>query len=1160
MSPSYSSPFAVICLTLACAGVGPHALAGPTTAPAAVPADVLKRMASTTYQFRPSAAAVVGDPTLDFDPTADAATRLADAVTAGRWPDVAAVMALLPPEQATAVYHQIVASLNGTKPGTGVDVLRADDVLALADTLPVAVAMPPADLAMTGRLLSKTVTPAGLSAAALDRLSKGDGRLGNNSPRQRAETAAVLIAADDLDRARSYLPDAKVVLAADDADLDKLYLRYALPAAQRATASRDDSAAAALWETAFRLSLREMLRPGGATPEAVTRTFDLATQANRNDTLLDALRPVIKANAPALRTILVAAAVSPTPAPGTANAAARGVVLGMQADLAAMIVDGLPADVAVDDARAVALNQFAANWQIEAALLVTQWKAAPLPTRTTPRRSGPGDQTVRVLTAEELWGHAPQGKWRDHVSRPLRPSLDRHLIAVAMGVDDPDAAMAILADVAKAYPESDDLVAEALDWWAQQHKTLRIDPLTPTSTFQATGVPLTRTAQGRNVDQLVSLLDRVKAIYGRPYPARRLPELFDQIYSQAEVYDLADLQRVFGPLDQLDAPAAASLSDMMFGNLQSAWLFTSVQVANGTGRVDKEINDNVLNGYVTLDTLLGTAAEKTQDASLYRRLAEVKFANADVALALQRGYGVYNTLRAEAFEALHKSTGLRGSDRDPGAEARAYVNWFARALGVTRVKTISSHAVFVWSELDKLKAAIDALPADRATIARQALLNDVQTQLDSMKPDARHRAVQAVLRVAGEDPNARGLKTLVRFYDDLLAEVKFVAQIDGPPQVGTAPFGIVLSLRHTDRLERETRGFAKYVQNQFQNPSRTAGRPGTVANYRDDLEKHIRTTLSAAYDVQSVVWSPGDVVSHAAQQSGWRETPLCYVVAKAKDASTDRVPAVQIDLDFVDWVNEVVLPITSGTAVVDATRAEPRPVGPLAIEQTLNDHDAVSGGLELTVAVSGDGLMPSLDRVIDLGALRSLNVADVEDTGPQADEFETATGTPRVVSHRKWVVRLKIKPGEALPASFTFPTPAAPAVGAVVKYRRYSDADIVDAAERVTLNNVATPTRTTFWPWVVGLSLAATAAVLWSLRSRCGRAVLAAADTVTPVDRHPFNVLARLQRLNRSADTLPTERRERLAADIGQLERHYFMDSPEGATAPDVAGISDRWR
>jgi hypothetical protein len=91
-------------------------------------------------------------------------------------------------------------------------------------------------------------------------------------------------------------------------------------------------------------------------------------------------------------------------------------------------------------------------------------------------------------------------------------------------------------------------------------------------------------------------------------------------------------------------------------------------------------------------------------------------------------------------------------------------------------------------------------------------------------------------------------------------------------------------------------------------------------DYRDDLEKQMREKLTEGFEIISITFHDEKVQSRGYGRAGWRETPLVYLLLKAKDASVDRIPALRLDLDFVDRYGPVVLPAESAVQIIDARR------------------------------------------------------------------------------------------------------------------------------------------------------------------------------------------------------------------------------------------------
>ena len=122
------------------------------------------------------------------------------------------------------------------------------------------------------------------------------------------------------------------------------------------------------------------------------------------------------------------------------------------------------------------------------------------------------------------------------------------------------------------------------------------------------------------------------------------------------------------------------------------------------------------------------------------------------------------------------------------------------------------------------------------------LATSLVSAVDSLNPEVKPRVVRHALRIVGDHPSAAPLRRINALYEDLIDdEIHLRLALDGPDRVGTEdPFAVVLSLRYTNAVDRETDGFAKYLQNGVWV---NMGNRGTSVNYRDRLERSIRDCL-----------------------------------------------------------------------------------------------------------------------------------------------------------------------------------------------------------------------------------------------------------------------------------------------------------------------------
>ena len=484
-----------------------------------------------------------------------------------------------------------------------------------------------------------------------------------------------------------------------------------------------------------------------------------------------------------------------------------------------------------------------------------------------------------------------------------------------------------------------------------------------------------------------------------------------------------------------------------------------------------------------------------------------------------------------------------------------YARWFAAALGASDLSYLSRQQEADGDQVAAVRNALAGLPGPLAETHRELFARQVVQSLGEINAELKPRYLRHALRIIGDSPLAAPVKAIVSDYDDLLGEMQLDLAVDGSTAVGHGvPFGARFSLRHTTALGRESGGFSKYLQNQAQSSG------GQQVNYRNDVEKHLRETLSEHFNVESITFHAADVASHGYGRDGWRELPLAYLVLKAKDPSVDRLPSVHLDLDFVDGHGAVILPVSSGVTLIDArTVAPPRAAEITGVEVTLDDRELSAGTLRLEIRASGKGLLGGLETVLD-PAVAGFTVSSIDDRGPTVASMEVDGASVRPLCERLWQVQYAPSTGTtgAIPTSFTFP--AVKAAGVTVKRQRYHDADLLDAAAVESLSP-RQPWMVTLRPWLITLGVAlALAAVAWLMRRRQLARPLTGPRHALPERLTPFTVLAVLRAVHGdSATNLDATGRARLATVIADLEQRSFGRDGHIPAEADLGALAREW-
>jgi hypothetical protein len=478
-------------------------------------------------------------------------------------------------------------------------------------------------------------------------------------------------------------------------------------------------------------------------------------------------------------------------------------------------------------------------------------------------------------------------------------------------------------------------------------------------------------------------------------------------------------------------------------------------------------------------------------------------------------------------------------------------------------------------------------------------------------PEVKPRLVRHALRVIGEHPAGASLRAMEELYRDLVKdEIKLRLALDGSDKVGVGkPFGLLLSLRFTDAVDRETGGFAKYLQN---GAWVRVGNQFQPVDYRDQLQKTIESAFGKDYEVGAIGFFPAFMPPRGVVeggQDGWLEKPLAYIVLTRKDPAIDTVPAVVMDMQFTDQTGPVTLAVASNTPLLaTGESAEPRACAELEVSQlvdvrAVHDGAAPAGSgdglaraddVTLEVRMRGKGIVPEVrDALVGLeGALAGYGIAKdgIEADPPvvlgsgdaSASPFFAMRGGPtepkegypepdangmyRLPIERSFRVRYE-RTASSTGSEFRLPTLAA-GLDAKLESRTYSDLDIVP------VTGASVPVAVAFWTPTHLVGAALGAAVLTGLAilgARRRRPVVAAPTAAwAPARLTPLGVVTSLRRLEESrAAALSPDLAKSLRDEIVLLELKYFgpTHSGTGAAAPasgapaesDLRNIVDRW-
>ena len=788
-------------------------------------------------------------------------------------------------------------------------------------------------------------------------------------------------------------------------------------------------------------------------------------------------------------------------------------------------------------------------------------------------RNNNSKKPIKII---ELLPLLPSDKWQSQITPLLLTKIKKTRAQLHMHIKEFDDSFEIIRELAEADDElGKELAEEFLRVWTDfnnpnSSRNQRNNYYYSYGYNQkAESIPLTRSKQDRSLTDLAKWAEKVRSLPVEDIDEDLLVAAFQTCYSAAEVFSLGRMEAVLGDISELKPKTIATLSETMRGNLAGQWLSVKNQEENKTKRTLPEILREVHRGYLVAREMTEQALSTNEDNwELHLAKACLEMDQNEFLQTMTQGLKVkrpgshkYSELRKQSMKSFEEAAELyiqkAGELERSELETDVFDRWFYASLGAVDLGRLTAKTLPVKSEFPKIKAAIEKLPADLAEIHMSQFANNLFARMSPIPPELKFRYLEKGFEVVGDHPRAWEAKELYQYYKDLIGEIKLGIRLDGDEKVGTDLFGIYIDLVHTAEIEREAGGFSKYVQNQKQmRYSYNYGRP--EEDYQDKFAEGVEAALEEHFDVQSITFMNADgMESRPTNLPGWRVTPYAYVTLQAKGSEKDRVPPVSIDLDFLDTSGFVVIPVESTELVIDC-KTEPtvRPFDALEITRTLDERQINDGKLIMEVTAKAEGLIPSLDQLIDLDLEDWEIVAGgISDQGCLPSSFDMESPRIQILSDRSWSVEYKVKDEAAEANEFVFSDVKVKAKES--KIQRYEDADLVAAESTIQLSkDLAKPNYT--WLWIslplVCLAVIGSFALAFfrpetTQQTQEGFAV--------PEDVNAFTVLSLLKDIKRT-NGIDQQQKEELNLSINRIEKFYFGEDKD-VEAEDLKSLASTW-
>ncbi|MEQ8789378.1 MAG: hypothetical protein RIC55_24000 [Pirellulaceae bacterium] len=1099
------------------------------------------------------------------DPDWDEPTRLLHWVQAGKWREVAKLLAQFEAEPARRIHAKIMSDLAFARPES---MMLPEDVLALADASPVE--LDGKQVTHVGNLLRVTMRDTESRAELMKVLLRGTKRLGGDEEDRRKLTAQILADAQLYEEAKAFgMNDAALRAASGGGYVgsEASPLVGAPPWNETLKALRDDAGDASSRDKALDDIHQHLL---ASTPQVVRQRLQQILADKKHPEMVRLVFGMIgRKTAAASREV---------------DMTARAIHLEMQHLAMRQLADTVGFE---EEAWRTLAQLAAASWLAEARHSRTEF---PIWQRTTGLRRG----SHAHVPVEQMIQCAPSRAWLDATGPQLAAFVRITLTQLILLSEDIDRAIPQIQALQQSdKPSAAELANAYLERWAQQHDPNLSDEMLQEYKRDKQVVVLTRAQQESSLAQLGALLSSLAPETRALLDEEHLVRAFDFCHSRAEVHTREHVRKVFGPVKELPASLAVKLVEQMRDKLALQWRELSVQRDAATQRTAEDVFALVSEGYAQaaeiaeewLAAHAGAWPMECVAGSLYADWGEFAYfqgvaAESDDArfteyLEHSRQALVHFRAGAEAYA----STVPKLARED--FELKPYRAWFYGLLGITHDRGVNLRKGVTPQHLKELRQAMLELPdgADEVHLQLFSTMVAENIEADRIAPEMKYRYLSSAVAVTGSRPTVYPAEEKIKYYDSLLEEIRLQTRIDGEDRIRAGgEFGLLVSLVHTTDVARESGGFSKYLMNQVQ---RTYSGRTVVEQplYRDRFEESLRIALGGFFDIRTIAFAkptdpPRDIGSpdgalDDAPDRRWQETPLCYVLLATRDTTVDRVPALEIELDFFDREGKVVLPVPSNPLQIEISDDAPnrRPVRNIEITQIVDSRELADNRLMIDVSAAADGLVPELDQLLDL-ADYSLPIREVVDQGGlQVRELHNGPDGLYVQSERSWKLLLDPTPlmrGARQRVEFEFP--AAAAAETAMIFRRYEDLDPVEAAAKVTLlegDDVSQLALIDYRVWVAGgvataLVLAGLALLVWRGAQR--KPPEAPPLFTPPAEFTPFSVIALLHRIQSSPRvSLTEEQRNSLQRDIRALEQQAFAASGGAAQDKSLEQLARRW-
>ena len=1126
--------------------------------------------------------------TAALDETADESTRLLSWVQSGNWGEVREFLKLFEADGARRLHIKICSDLSYANPKS---TMLPQDVIGLADASPSE--LEERQVGPLSNLLKLAVKDTESRTELLAQLHRGTNRLGGADAERRRLAARILAGAELHAEAKTF-------------GIPERDLRPGAVAVENPQPDVPATPAKRSWNQLL-ATLRDPMLEAAARTVALDELHELLISAEP-PVVEKHLRAIVAdlngKHADVTRQIYGMIGQKASVAGRDVDFTARAIHIELQQRAIAALAATAKLD---DEPWRTIVNLSAHNWLVEANHSLKEypvWLRAPNSRDKHPH-----------VSLETLIPHAPSGAWMAALQSPLNSMVRVTLVRVMLMSENMERALPIVRELVRTdSPAAGKLANSYLESWATRH-----DPNLPQEVLKQYRVDnqvvvLTRAQQEANLKQLGELLASLDEPTRKLLDETQLVRAFDFCHSRAEIYTQAHLAEVFGTVDKISPSLMLSVTDRTRNKLASQWRDLAVQRDAATKRTTADVFELVNRGY---DEATRTAEQwLASHPDDWRMNCTVGSLLADWS-EFAYFQSVATDDNGDRFASYLKHSQQALSRFQSGAAAYAalvpklkrnefdllpYRAWFYGLLGITHDGGVNLRKGVTRDEIDKIRKALLDLPGGSSAAHIQMFSTMVADNITANRiaPEMKYRYLSSAVHITGRQPTIYPAEEKIKYYDSLLKEIRLQTRLDGSDRIHTpGAFGVFVSLVHTTDVARESGGFGKYLMNEV--PRTVSGK--TIIEkplYRDRFEEALKVALKDFFEIRSITFAdpasgardsisrgalaPGSVgrnkhepdasafrliaPADSPADAGWQETPLAYLLLETKDKTVDRVPALEIELDFFDREGKVVIPVPSNPILIEMNADAPvqRPATNVSVTQIVDSRELTDKRLKIDVLATAHGLVPELDQLLQLSGYQ-LTVQEVTDKERLlVSELHSGSDGLYPISERSWTIELDPTPllrGASSRVEFEFP--AAKSADIEVTYRRYQDMDPVEAAAKVTLvegAEVAKVAESDYRLWiggVVGLLVVALLAFL-ALRRKPAESTNGPPLFTFPREVTPFSVIALLHRIESShMVSLTDDQRHLLQSEIHRLEQLAFARESNSSSSRDLDELAHRW-